>query len=146
MAIYASSIFGVDCMKMFKIIGLAVLFLPSIASADSVSDARELFSQWQPEKITLAPGGVLRVVLPQRQITDTIFDATIRVGLCFGPLLGQSMNDVKSVFILNSNETQGWLFEAGASACEQINHTPANQAKVLVAGQSSVHTDTTSGL
>ena len=133
-------------MKIFKIYSLVALCFPQIASADSVSDARELFSQWQPKKITLEPGGDLRVVLPQSRITPTIFNATITGGFCFGPLLGQNMNDVKSVFILNTNETQGWLFEAGTSACEQINNTPVNKAIILVAGQSSIHTDTINGL
>lgn len=133
-------------MKISRIVlSLAFLF-PSLASADSVSEARELFAQWQPREVTIVPNGVLRVVLPQRHITDTMFYAAITGGFCFGPLFGQHMSDVKSVFILNSLETQGWLFEAGTSACEQINNVPSNQARVLIAGQASVHTDTSNGL
>jgi hypothetical protein len=56
------------------------------------------------------------------------------------------MSDVKSVFILNKYETQGWMFESGAAACDAINNAPTETAKILVAGQSSTHTNTANGL
>jgi hypothetical protein len=133
-------------MKIFKTLVVVIFLSPITAGADTDLDARELFSQWQPKSIHLAPDGTLRVVLPQRRITDTIYYAAIQGGFCLGPILGKSMTDVRSVFILNQTETQGWLFESGTAACETINSTPTNKAKILVAGQSSTHTNSANGL
>ncbi|WP_286907020.1 hypothetical protein [Roseovarius sp.] len=133
-------------LKLIGAVAMTVTVFPVVALADSVTNARELFAQWAPTSVSLTPKGVLRVVLPQPRITDTIYYAAISAGFCFGPLLGKPLHDVGSVFILNENQTQGWLFETGTNACEQINSARGNQATVLIAGHSSVHTDTANGL
>jgi hypothetical protein len=135
----------VEQMKYTTVLCAAIL-APSIILADTIDGAKDVLSAWEPNSIQLEENGTLRVVLPQRQITDTIYYATIQAGFCLGPIFGYEMSDVKSVFILNQNETQGWLFEGGAAACDAINNAPTETAKILVAGQSSTHTDTANGL
>ncbi|MFG5384521.1 hypothetical protein [Yoonia sp. R2-816] len=133
-------------MKFFRPLAFAMTLTPIMVLADTISDANERFSQWQPNSIRLDTGGVLRVILPQSRITDSIYYASIQSGFCFGPLLGQNMPEVESVFILNESETQGWLFEGGTAACEHINDAPASGARTIIAGQTSTHTNTASGL
>ncbi len=136
-------------MTFFRIITLVALtiFSHSLpAEADTETDAREIFAPWAPKSIEITNGGVLRITLNERRITDTVYYAVVQGGFCLGPLLNMEMPEVKSVFVLNSRQTQGWLFETGADACNQINNAPANSVKILIAGQSSAHTDTANGL
>lgn len=131
---------------IFSFVVLATFFQSLPAASDTLTDANEIFAQWDPKSIEITGDGVLRVTLNEQRITDTIFYAVVQGGFCLGPLLDMKMPDVKSVFVLNNIQAQGWLFEAGTNACTQINNAPANNAKILIAGQSSAHTDTANGL
>ncbi|MCF6443617.1 hypothetical protein [Nereida sp. MMG025] len=133
-------------MRFFRCLILAGLTSPSLLLADTIADAKQVFAAWQPTSITLTETGVLRVVLPQRRITDTIYYASIQTGFCFGPLFGQPMKDATSVFVLNESETQGWLFEGSTTDCSDINDAPSSRSKLLIAAKSSTHTNSSEGL
>jgi len=133
-------------MKIFKSMAFLATMSPSLLAADTTSEARSAFKAWEPKSLELETDGTLRVVLPQKQITDTIYYATIQAGFCLGVAFGKQMSDVTSVFILNQYEAQGWLFEGGAASCKDINAAPSKRAQILIAAQSSIHTDTENGL
>lgn len=129
--------------KLMFSVFLAIV--PTLSHADTVSNATNLLAQWQPQQVSLTKDGALRVVLDQNRISDTIFYSVIQ-GFCMAPLFKTSVNGVNSVFVLNRLETQGWLFESGVEACTEINQTPVDRVKMLIAATSSTHTDTANGL
>ncbi|MFN3273053.1 MAG: hypothetical protein ACK41U_00105 [Paracoccus sp. (in: a-proteobacteria)] len=104
------------------------------APAEVVAQTEELLYNWQPKSITLS-GSILRVVLPQRRITPEIYSAVIRLGVCFGPLLGHPLPGVRSVEVLNEFAHQGFVYEAGTEDCEQINAAPPDRAEILLLGK-----------
>lgn len=131
---------------MLKNILVTMLSLaPTLSHADTVANARGLLEPWQPRSVSLTDEGVLRVVLEERRITNTIHSAVIR-GFCFAPITGTDVAGVDAIFVLNESETQGRLFEDGVGACDALNQASGNEAAALIAASTSVHTDTANGL
>ncbi|MFX4296594.1 hypothetical protein [Pseudosulfitobacter pseudonitzschiae] len=125
------------------VLAASIAFAPTASQADTVENAKDLLSQWQPASVSLTDNGILRVVLNEKRISDSMYYAVIQ-GFCFAPLLQMSVSGVESVFVLNKLETQGWLFESGVGSCDTINN--ASNARVVIAGSTSTHTDTANGL
>lgn len=116
--------------------GTQVATLQPQASRATVAQAEELLYNWQPLSVTM-DGSVLTVVLPQRQITQQIYNAVISTGICLGPLLGYPLPGVQSVEVLNQFSHQGYVYEAGTEHCELINDASPDfrWAETLVLGR-----------
>lgn len=107
------------------ILTLALFFsCASAASADSLSNARELVAMWQPNEVRISDRKLV-IVLPQQRITDTIYLAVITSGLCLGELMGKEVSGISEIQVLNQFSAQGYVYEKGLEDCPEFNRTPA---------------------
>jgi len=121
--------------KLFSVgaISAAMLFAPP-AKADSLANAREMAWNWDPIDVRLE-GKSLVIILPQRRITDTIYLAIIRSGLCMGPHFDLPITGFSEVRILNEFGTQGFIYESGLEGCEDLD-------RLQILGATHAHTRT----
>lgn len=112
---------------ILAIIGLAVS--PAFASGDKLAKSVEM---WSPISVT-TNSKVATIILPQKRITDTIYESVINSGVCFGLLAEPSALDaVDEIVILNQHKRQGYVFEGGKELCETLNEMPLGKSKKLM--------------
>lgn len=118
------------------VIVLALAASPVLAAPKAVQQAKELLALWQPEAVSLK-GSTLTVVLPERQITEQIYLAVIKTGICVGVLTRKPLPGVSSIEVLNQFSRQGYVYEAGTEDCAQINDLPVGDriGTLLVLGK-----------
>lgn len=118
------------------VVVLALAASPALADSKAIQQAKELLDLWQPISVS-QEGSTLRVVLNERQITQTIYLAVIKSGICVGVLTGKPLPDVSSIEVLNEFSRQGYVYEAGTEDCAQINDLPVGDrtGTLLVLGK-----------
>lgn len=111
-------------MNVFKLFSVgaatAIMLVATTAEADSLANAREMAWSWDPIDVR-SEGESLVIILPQRRITDTIYLAIIRSGLCMGPHVDLPITGFSEVRILNEFGTQGFIYESGLEGCEDLD-------------------------
>jgi hypothetical protein len=116
------------------------MFLSVPAHAGDREDAAELLEMWNPSSVTL-DNGALIVVLPQQRITEDIYMAALRSGLCLGRFFEMPLNGVTSVSVLNQFAKQGYVYEKDMSSCDALNAMPVtgSDAKIAILGATHLY-------
>lgn len=127
----------VPIMKRFFLL-VALTFVSAIpAYADALTEARDALELFSPISIN-KKGANLIVVLPQRKITNTIYEAVMLFGLCARvQTQGYSLQNIKEVTILNQHKAQGYVFEGGAKECRELGES--DNAKIKLLGRTHLY-------
>jgi hypothetical protein len=125
-------------LKMIKVTALVVaLLIPVSGHADVRGNASVALQNWEPLDLNFE-GGTLTVLLPQRRVTQDIFLAIVRFGICVGIAAGDSFSEVSELVVLNQFGQQGYIYERGAQDCDAINQMRSG-ADVRVLGSTRVY-------
>lgn len=117
-------------MKKFL---LLLLLFPVIANAAPSAAVIASLKPFQP-KLTTLKDGQLTIVLPQKQITNEIYTTVISTAVCSSLWLRseQSLDGVKSVYVLNEFAHQGYVFEGGKELCIKYGKLPQSENKIFL--------------
>lgn len=125
------------------LIFLCFLF-PSVAMAADgpSSNLKESLQPWSPLSISIN-NKKLTVVMNEARITNNIFTAVIKNGICMPIWLGDpnALNGVAVVIILNKFKHQGYVFEGGKNICSEMGKLPSEKSEILLLGHSHIFTD-----
>ena len=118
-----------------------VMLIPFRApSADPVSEVRKSLWSWAPKSVQKM-GSSVRVILPQRRITEKIYEAAVIVGICGAVRRRKArLAGVKEIRILNQWGAQGYVFEGGRSECIKIVRTPMSNQRIQLLGMTHLYT------
>jgi hypothetical protein len=111
-------------MSALKYLALTAVIVGTSAYAGPMEDVEELLGLWEPKKVQIDDGR-LKVFLPQERVTEQMYLAILTAGLCVGPLVGQPLNVVREISVLNRSGTQGYVYEKGLEDCEDFNNRAA---------------------
>jgi hypothetical protein len=125
-------------LKMIRVTALIVaLLIPVSGHADVRSNASVALENWEPLDLSFE-SGTLTVLLPQRRVTQDIFMAIVRFGICLGVAAGDDLSEVSELVILNQFGQQGYVYERGAQDCDILNQMRSG-ADVRVLGSTRVY-------
>ena len=104
-----------------KRIATVVLLMMSAAPAHAESIFDKTLAMWAPKAIEQSQG-VLTVVLPQPRVTDEIYQAVVKIGVCGALNVDEAALDgVKEIRVLNINSARGFVAEGGKVLCQELN-------------------------
>lgn len=98
-----------------------LLFTSTVAIAAPVPEAIiKSLKPWSPESVTLG-AGTLQIITNQERVTDQIYAAILRDGVCMSLWLNKgSWSGVSMVKVLNRHQRQGYVFEGGEADCVEL--------------------------
>lgn len=112
----------------------AILAVAPFATAAPASVVKNL-GAWAPLSVTL-DNGILEIVTPQDRVTDTIYLAVLRIGVCGSLWLHPgSWSGVSEVRVLNRHAYQGYVFEGGEAECMELGELNGEQSEVYALGR-----------
>ncbi|EPG6463175.1 hypothetical protein QBF99_003397 [Citrobacter freundii] len=123
-------------MRHFKLIVLvtSAIFVGS-ASASDITTLTKSLKPWQPVEITKSKDAVT-VVIDDRQITDTIYDAVINAGVCPNiwtkDVPAKYLESIKELRIVNKHKAQGYVFEKPLDSCNKMGKETPEKAKAIM--------------
>ncbi len=121
----------------------SILFLiPAITLAgNQEAEIRQSLEMWEPKKIEVK-NSVLSIITKERRVTDTIYQAIIRAGVCMGTISRKkSLVDISEIRVLNQFGHQGYVFEGGISECNEIVKMTGSKTKIYILGRTHMHTN-----
>ncbi|MCP4702838.1 MAG: hypothetical protein GY862_39155 [Gammaproteobacteria bacterium] len=81
---------------------------------------KAILEPWHPKNVSIHKGAVA-IVSNDKRLTEEIYMAMIRDGVCFSLWLKpDAWSGVKEIEIVNSTRKQGYVFEGGESSCEEM--------------------------
>ena len=105
------------------------------AQASTVSEIQRSLADWEPISVKKLRE-IIIVTLPQPTVTDEIYNAVIRYGVCLSLWAGDvHLVGVEEIEVLNHFNAQGYVFEGGAGACQEIEDMTDHDAKWAVLGK-----------
>jgi len=120
-------------------VSAGVLYPDSKADAGSVSEVRMALEMWAP-KAVVRNGTTIKVVLPQRRITEQIYTAAISAGICLYVAAKKiRLAGVKEIQILNQFRRQGYVFEGGKKERDEMNRLPRSGQKIQLLGRTHLY-------
>ncbi len=100
---------------------LAPCWTTTATAEEPVPEAWQALEMWEPQHI-FRDRELLFVIAKERRVTDTIYSAMVRAGLCAYVGAGRiQLEGVEEIVILNDRGMTGWRFEGGAEACREVN-------------------------
>ncbi|MGC4217883.1 hypothetical protein VSX44_02660 [Citrobacter freundii] len=123
-------------MRHFKLIVLVTsAILAGSASASDITTLTKSLKPWQPVEITKSKDAVT-VVIDDRQITDTIYDAVINAGVCPNiwtkDVPAKYLESIKELRIVNKHKAQGYVFENPLDSCNEMGKETPEKAKTIM--------------
>ncbi|MBJ8674577.1 hypothetical protein I5375_01560 [Citrobacter freundii] len=123
-------------MRHFKLIVLVTsAILAGSASASDITTLTKSLKPWQPVEITKSKDAVT-VVIDDRQITDTIYDAVINAGVCPNiwtkDVPAKYLESIKELHIVNKHKAQGYVFENPLDSCNEMGKETPEKAKTIM--------------
>lgn len=123
-------------MRHFKLIVLVTsAILAGSASASDITTLTKSLKPWQPVEITKSKDAVT-VVIDDKQITDTIYDAVINAGVCPNiwtkDVPAKYLESIKEVRIVNKHKAQGYVFENPLNSCNEMGKETPENAKTIM--------------
>ena len=123
-------------LNYIKTIVLLALTLTTYnAHANDISTLKKSLNPWQPIEVSKNKDTVT-VVIDDRQITDTIYDAVINSGVCPNiwtkDVPAKYLESVKELRILNKHKAQGYVFENPLNSCNEMGKEPPEKAKTIM--------------
>ena len=108
-----------------------LLALSLVSASALAAPAPEVITRnlgaWAPQTVTL-DSGVLTVVTPQDRVTDQIYMAVLRDGVCGSLWMNpDSWSGVSEVKVLNRHAHQGYVFEGGEAECNKLGELAADK-------------------
>ena len=90
---------------------------------------------WQPLEIK-QDGQTLMVRAKERRVTMTIYRSMMVAGLCaFAGTRRIALNGIAEIVIVNRFAGQGWVFEGGQAACQEVIKAPLGRPNVALLGR-----------
>ena len=123
-------------MKKMLFMGI----LPLLLMAQPSKEIQQSLATWQPISMTIKSGNLL-IVTKENRVTDTIFKAIIKNGVCMPIWLGskKALNGIKEITILNKFQKQGYIFEGGKNACQEMGNLKDKQSDFYLLGHSRLY-------
>ncbi|EPV3025866.1 hypothetical protein ABI309_02415 [Citrobacter youngae] len=123
-------------MRHFKLIVLVTsAILAGSASASDITTLTKSLKPWQPVEITKSKDAVT-VVIDDKQITDTIYDAVINAGVCPNiwtkDVPAKYLESIKELRIVNKHKAQGYVFENPLNSCNEMGKETPEKAKTIM--------------
>ena len=123
-------------MRHFKLIVLVTsAILAGSASASDITTLTKSLKPWQPVEITKSKDAVT-VVIDDKQITDTIYDAVINAGVCPNiwtkDVPAKYLESIKELRIVNKHKAQGYVFENPLNSCNEMGKETPEKAKTVM--------------
>lgn len=131
-------------MRVLSTVCSVLIFAFSSAHAankEAEAQASKALEDWAPVSVKLNDTGQLKVVLPQRSITETIFKASVLYGFCGVGVAGFGYDypDVVEVAILNQFEAQGYVWEGTAADCKTLNELSGRAQEIELIGNTRLY-------
>jgi len=125
-----------------KFLILVTFLSPLMAFANNqVSEIRESLFMWQPIEISVN-NGILSIISKERRVTDTIYNAMIRSGVCMGTIpFPNSLKGIKEIRVLNKFGRQGYVFEGGKSECGDLVKMSGSDTDIFILGRTHLHSN-----
>lgn len=105
------------------------------AHANDISTLKKSLKPWQPIEVSKSKDAVT-VVIDDRQITDTIYDAVINAGVCpniwTNDVPAKYLESVKELHIVNKHKAQGYVFENPLNSCNEMGKEAPEKAKTIM--------------
>lgn len=123
-------------MKKFLVLLVFVIF----SFAGQLQDIQKSLRDWQPLNIQIKSGNLI-VTTKERRVTDTIYLAIVNTGLCTDYYFNKSLlNGIKSIYVLNEYNYQGYVLDGGADICEKIGKMKDNnRIKFTILGKTHLY-------
>lgn len=110
------------------------LFALSISVQAAPKSLAESLSPWAPLSVTLN-AGTLKIVTPQDRVTDSIYSAILKHGVCGSLWLNPGgWSGVTEVQVLNKYARQGYVFEGGENECAALGKLSGEESDRYVLG------------
>lgn len=121
---------------MNKIFLSSLLISGFACASNGVLD--DSLNSWQPLSVVKDVNEVI-IILNERRVTDVIYDAVVRNGICMPSWLGKGedyLHELNSISVVNMYEKQGYVLLEPQPACKAIGEASSKNAKALVMGNS----------
>jgi len=84
---------------------------------------------WAPTHLILEDG-TLYVVIPQQRMTQRIYDAVVRTGVCRALVLDEvEVATIERIAVLNASANAGLVFDGGVAECEEMLRLDGQQSR-----------------
>ena len=114
---------------------LILTLIPTLSFAGIPEEITSSMKPFAPIKISIK-NKTITIKMNERRITDKIYEAVIKNGICMPQWLGKKgyLNNIKEIAVLNRFSKQGYVFENAKSACTQIGKAKGKTAGILLMG------------
>ena len=114
---------------------VAVGFTTTVLATDPSNEARRAQEMREPLEIK-QDGQTLMVRAKEHRVTMTIYRPMMLAGLCaFAGTERIALNGIAEIVIVNRFAAQGWVFEGGQAACQEVIRAPLGQPNVALLGR-----------
>lgn len=122
--------------RMIRIVAVAGFTLATLTATAAPPALVASLKPWSPLSVT-SHGGTIEIVTPQDRVTDTIYLAVLRGGVC-GSLWSNPGNwsGVTEIKVLNRHARQGYVFEGGEDECVELGELSGDESEFYVLGRS----------
>lgn len=125
--------------RLVLVLLLTLLSVPSAFAGDAPQILLDNVSPWAPKAI-VKEKDKLSIVLDQRKITPTIYEAIMTSGVCYASDKDLNvLSGVNQVEILNTFGRQGYVFTGNAAICRDILDASKDLSKILLMGNSRLY-------
>lgn len=115
--------------RIFAYIAILGFCLGAAQQAQAEPLVIPTLSGWQPISVDKTDG-IVTITLSQNQITDTIYNAVIRAGVCPSLFVNEKLlDDVREMRVLNKHKFRGFVAEGGKALCDDLNAETSGQGK-----------------
>ena len=126
-------------MKRLLAILLVSLCPAASLAANAVQEAHSALEGWEPLAIE-QDGPVLLVVSKERRVSETVYGAMIRFGLCAFVAAGKiELRGIEMVAIVNRFGGSGWVLERAPGACRDITKAPRGEINLELLKRTSLY-------
>lgn len=121
-------------MRRILVLSVAAVLVATPARADALKEAQQALEMWDPISLRLEDS-TLTATLPQRRITDQIYQSALLFGICLHVQHGGvTLSGVRQIEILNQFGAQGYVFEGGGEECAELGELTTEKAKWKLLG------------
>jgi len=114
---------------MLKLIFAGLFFMALAGQARAAEFLVPTLTTWQPISVE-KNDGIVTIVLPEKIITDAIYSAVIKAGVCPAIIANETLLDgVREIRVLNMYKFRGFVAEGGKELCLKLNAEQSGQAR-----------------
>jgi hypothetical protein len=119
---------------------LFIVLITIFSFARQIDDIYKSLKSWAPLNIQIQSNNLI-VTTKENRVTDTIYLAMINYALCTDYYFNKNLlNGIKSIYILNRYNHQGYVLDGGADICEKIGKMKDNnRIKFIILGKTHLY-------